>query len=138
MTSTLDHVAIAVRSLEKTLPLYEEALGLKCSGFEEVPTQKVRVAVLPIGETRIELLEPTAPDGPIARFIDRKGEGLHHIALRVPGVADELVRLDAAGVPLIDREPRSGAEGARIAFLHPKALGGVLAELVERPDGPEH
>lgn len=138
MTKKIDHVAIAVRSLEKSLPLYEVVLGLKCAGFEDVPTQKVRVAVLPIGETRIELLEPTAPDSPIAKFIDRKGEGLHHIAVRVPGVSDELVRLDAAGVPLIDKEPRIGAEGTQIAFLHPKALGGVLAELVERPDGPEH
>jgi methylmalonyl-CoA/ethylmalonyl-CoA epimerase len=132
MERIVDHVAVAVRSISEALPFYRDMLGLEYRGDEAVPGQGVKVAVLEAGETRVELLEPTAPDSPVARFLDSKGPGLHHIAFRIEGLADELKRLAGQGVRLIDSEPRKGAEGARIAFLHPGAAGGVLIELVER------
>ncbi len=132
MAKKVDHVAVAVRSIEESLRFYRDLLGLEHIGDEEVAEQKVRVAVLRAGETRVELLEPTAPDSPVARFIDKKGEGLHHIAFRVDGIEGELERLAAHGTRLIDAHPRVGAEGARIGFIHPAASGGVLIELVER------
>jgi methylmalonyl-CoA/ethylmalonyl-CoA epimerase len=132
MVNRLDHVAIAVSSIEEALPLYRDILGFELQGEEDVPSQRVRVAVLHAGATRVELLEPTAPDSPVARFIEKKGGGLHHIAVGVTDLAAALEGLAGDGVPLIDREPREGAEGARIAFLHPKGSGGVLVELVER------
>ncbi len=132
MAKRVDHVAVAVRSIEDSLGFYRDLLGLEHVGDEEVAEQRVRVAVLRAGETRVELLEPTAPDSPVGRFIDRSGEGLHHIAFRVEKIDDELARLAAGGTKLIDRKPRTGAEGARIAFIHPATSGGVLVELVER------
>lgn len=132
MEKRVDHVAVAVRSIENSLKFYRDVLGLEHMGNEEVAEQRVSVAVLRAGETRVELLEPTAPDSPVARFIDKKGEGLHHIALRVDGIEAELARLAAGGIRLIDSKPRTGAEGARIAFVHPASSGGVLLELVER------
>ena len=132
MVDSLDHVAIAVRSIDEALPLYRDVLGLDLLGFEEVPTQKVKVAVLSAGQTRIELLEPVSPESPVQKYLDKNGEGLHHIAFRSEGIEAELDRLDRAGIRLVDRSPRPGAEGARIAFLHPKATGKVLIELVER------
>jgi methylmalonyl-CoA epimerase len=128
----LDHVGVAVRSLAEALRPYTEGLGLVIGGTEEVPAQKVRVAFLPIGETRIELLEPTAADSPIARFLERRGEGIHHLCLEVDDLEAALARLKAAGVPLVDDAPRPGAEGCRVAFVHPKGLAGVLLELTER------
>ncbi len=127
------HIGIAVKSLEAALPFYTEQLGLSFLGEEVVESEKVRVAFLRIGETRFELLEPTAPDSPIALFIEKRGEGIHHIALDVDDIGARLARLKANGVPLIHETPKSGAHGAQIAFLHPKAARGVLFELCQYP-----
>lgn len=131
--SRLDHLGIAVRSIEDASHFYRDVLGLKCSGAEEVPDQKVRVAFFPIGDTRIELLEPTADDSPIARFLEQRGPGLHHIAYRVDDLSATLAALKQSGVQLIDKAPRDGAHGMKIAFVHPKATGGVLTELCQPP-----
>jgi methylmalonyl-CoA/ethylmalonyl-CoA epimerase len=132
MARKLDHVALAVRSISAVLPFYRDVLGLEYRGEELVPGQGVKVAVLLAGEVRIELLEPTGSEGPVARFLDSKGEGLHHIAFCTDDLAAELNDLAEQGVRLINPEPRSGAEGTRIAFLHPATAAGVLIELVER------
>jgi methylmalonyl-CoA/ethylmalonyl-CoA epimerase len=129
---SLDHVGIAVESIEESLKLYEGLLGIKCAGTELVAEQKVRTAFLPVMGTELELLESTDPEGPIAKFIAAKGPGIQHIALRVEDLDAALAELKAAGLRLIDETPRKGAGGARIAFLHPKATGGVLVELCER------
>jgi methylmalonyl-CoA/ethylmalonyl-CoA epimerase len=126
----VDHIGVAVRSLAEAEKFYGD-LGLECSGRHEVADQKVRVAFFPSGESRVELLESTDPEGPIGRFVEKKGPGLHHIALRVPDIEATLARLAAAGHSLIDEKPRAGAGGHRIAFVHPKSTGGVLIELVE-------
>jgi methylmalonyl-CoA/ethylmalonyl-CoA epimerase len=133
MTLRLDHVGIAVRSLDERLPFWTEALGLVVAGTDTVPTEGVRVVFLPAGEARLELLEPTAPDSPIARFLDKRGEGLQQIALAVDDVQAVLDRMRRLGLALLDEAPRVGAHGTKVAFLHPKATGGVLVELVERP-----
>ena len=125
---TIDHIGIAVRSLDERRKLYE-ALGLELSGEETVAEQKVRVAFLPVEGTRIELLEPTAPDSPIAGFIEKRGEGLHHHCLEVDDVAVAMERLRALGFNLLSNEPQKGAHGARVCFIHPKSAGGVLIEL---------
>ena len=130
--STIDHLGIAVHSIEEASPLYRDALGLAAGGTEEIPDQKVRVAFFQIGEVRIELLEPTADDSPIARFLKEKGPGLHHIAYRVENLPATLVALKVAGVQLIDEAPRDGAHGMKIAFAHPKSTGGVLTEFCQR------
>lgn len=127
----VDHIGIAVKSIAESLKVYE-AMGLKSVGVEEVAEQKVRVAFLPIGEAEIELLESTAPDGPVAKYIDKNGEGIQHVALRVDNLEAALAELKALGVRLIDEKPRYGAGGARIAFVHPRSTGGVLLELSER------
>jgi methylmalonyl-CoA epimerase len=127
----IDHLGIAVRSLEESVRFYEQALGIAASGREEVPHEKVRVAMLPVGDSRIELLEATSEDSPVARFIDRRGQGLHHVALRVPDLASAVERLRAAGVRLVHDRIQSGAGGHRYVFLHPSSTGGVLLELVE-------
>jgi methylmalonyl-CoA epimerase len=127
----LDHIGIAVRSLDAALAFYRDTLGLRCDGIEEVPAEKVSVAMLPLGETRIELLEATAPDSPIARFIEKRGEGIHHIAIEVASLDAHLKRLEAAGVRILPGKGEYGASGHRYAFLHPSSCGGVLVELVE-------
>ncbi|MGE5843766.1 MAG: methylmalonyl-CoA epimerase [Syntrophaceae bacterium] len=127
----VDHIGIAVKSIAESLKVYE-AMGLKSVGVEEVAEQKVRVAFLPIGEAEIELLESTAPDGPVAKYIDKNGEGIQHVALRVDNLEAALAELKALGVRLIDEKPRYGAGGAKIAFVHPRSTGGVLLELSER------
>lgn len=132
MIKKVDHIGIAVANLKEALKLYEETLGIKCTGVEEVAEQKVRTAFLPVGDTEIELLESTDPAGTIARFIEKRGEGIHHIALRVDNIEAALEKMKAAGIRLLDEVPRPGAGGARIAFLHPKDTGGVLIELTER------
>ncbi|MDI3538641.1 MAG: methylmalonyl-CoA/ethylmalonyl-CoA epimerase [Bacillota bacterium] len=132
MIKKVDHIGIAVANLKEALKFYEETLGIKCTGVEEVAEQKVRTAFLPVGDTEIELLESTDPAGTIARFIEKRGEGIHHIALRVDGIEAALEKMKAAGIRLLDEVPRPGAGGARIAFLHPKDTGGVLIELTER------
>lgn len=126
----LDHIGIAVRSLERARTFYE-GLGLRVEGIETLPAEKVRVAMLPLGETRIELMEPTDEDSPLARSIEKRGEGLHHIAIAVQGLAAYLRRLEAAGVRIIAPKAEAGARGHRYAFLHPASCGGVLVELVE-------
>lgn len=126
----LDHIGVAVRSLAETVSVYE-LLGLNVLKREHVPTEQVDVAFLDTGECHLELLEPTSPDSAIARFIDKRGPGIHHICLKVTGLPEILQRLDAAGVQLIDKTPRPGANNKRVAFVHPKATGGVLLELSE-------
>lgn len=127
----IDHIGIAVNSIEEASKVYT-ALGLTAHGVEEVAEQKVKVAFFPCGDSEIELLESTSPDGPIAKFIEKKGEGIQHIALRVDNLEEALAEMKAKGIRLIDETPRYGAGGAKIAFLHPKSTGGVLIELSER------
>jgi methylmalonyl-CoA/ethylmalonyl-CoA epimerase len=127
----IDHIGIAVERIENWIGFYRDILGLGYNGSEEVAAQKVRVAFLTIGESRIELLEPTSPDSPIAGFLEKRGGGLHHIALKVDDIEEALARHKEAGAQLIDETPRTGAHGTRIAFIHPKASGGVLLELCE-------
>ncbi|MFZ5592206.1 MAG: methylmalonyl-CoA epimerase [Bacillota bacterium] len=132
MISKIDHIGIAVKNLQQAIEFYETTLGLKVAGIEEVPEQKVRVAFLPVGESKVELLESMTPDGPVAKFIEKNGEGVQHIAFRVENLAEKLAQLKAQGVRLIDETPRKGAGGALIAFIHPKASLGTLVELCER------
>ncbi|MCK9626441.1 MAG: methylmalonyl-CoA epimerase [Bacteroidales bacterium] len=128
----IEHLGIAVKSLEAAIPYYEEILGLKCYAVEEVADQKVKTAFFKIGQTKIELLESTSPDGTIAQFIEKRGEGIHHIAFATSSVQKSLDDAEAKGIRLIDKIPRKGAEGLKIAFLHPKSTMGVLTELCER------
>lgn len=128
----IDHIGIAVGSIDAGKSLWTDALGLAYEGSETVEEQKVTTAFFPVGESEVELLESTAPDGPVAKFLDKKGEGIHHIAFRVENIEEALESLKEKGVRLIDEKPRKGAGGARIAFLHPKATNGVLVELCER------
>jgi methylmalonyl-CoA/ethylmalonyl-CoA epimerase len=129
--SQLDHIGIAVRSIDEASRFYRDGMGLRCTGIEEVLEQKVRVAFFPVGDVRIELVEPTAADSPIARFLEKRGPGLHHVAYRVDDLPGMLAALKAAGVRLIDETPRPGAHGMQIAFVHPSATAGVLTELCE-------
>ncbi|MDH6354313.1 methylmalonyl-CoA/ethylmalonyl-CoA epimerase [Dysgonomonas sp. PH5-45] len=132
--SHIEHLGIAVKSIEESLPYYEGVLGMKCYNIEVVEDQKVKTAFFKVGQTKIELLEPTSPDSTIAKFIEKKGEGIHHLAFAVAdGVANALGELEAKGVQLIDKAPRGGAEGLNIAFLHPKSTCSVLTELCEDP-----
>lgn len=133
MVEKIDHIGIAVKDLNKALKVFEEVFGLKSVGTETVPEQKVKVAFIPIGESEIELLESTEPDSTISKFIEKKGEGIQHIALRVDNIEKALEDLKAREVRLIDDSPRYGAGGAKIAFIHPKSTNGVLVELCERP-----
>lgn len=132
VVNKVDHIGIAVSNLEESIKFYEEILGLKLHGTETVEEQKVKVAFLPVGDTEVELLEATAPDSPIAKFIEAKGQGVQHIAFRVDNIEAALDEMRAKGIRLIDEKPRYGAGGARIAFLHPKSTNGVLIELCER------
>ena len=127
----VEHIGIAVSNLEEAIQYYERILGLTCYSIEEVPDQKVRTAFFKIGEIKIELLEATSPDSTITKFIEKKGEGLHHVAFAVDGLRETLTELEENDVQLIDREPRKGAEGLNIAFLHPRSTHGVLTELCE-------
>jgi methylmalonyl-CoA/ethylmalonyl-CoA epimerase len=128
----IDHLGIAVNSIEDGKKFWSDVLGLPFEGQETVEAQKVTTAFFPVGESEVELLESTAPDGPVARYIEKKGAGIQHIAFRVENIEAALQELKAAGVRLIDETPRIGAGGAQIAFLHPKATGGVLVELCQR------
>ncbi len=128
----VDHIGIAVSSIQESLKFWEGSLGIHCHGVEEVEEQKVKTAFLPIKDTEIELLEGTSEDSPVSKFIEKKGEGIHHIAIRVENIEEALAEMKAKGVRLIDETPRIGAGGARIAFVHPKSSGGVLLELCER------
>ena len=130
----IEHIGIAVRNIEEQLPYYEDVLGLKCYNIETVEDQKVKTAFFKVGQTKIELLEPTSEDSTIAKFIERRGEGVHHIAYATKSVKAALKKADEKGVRLIDKEPRKGAEGLNIAFLHPKSTGSVLTEFCEHPE----
>jgi methylmalonyl-CoA/ethylmalonyl-CoA epimerase len=128
----IEHIGIAVKDLDAAIKYYEEVLGLKCYSVEEVDDQKVKTAFFKIGQTKIELLESTSPDGPIGKFIEKKGEGIHHIAFSVNNIESQLENAASKGVQLIDTKPRKGAEGLDIAFIHPKSTFGVLTELCEK------
>ena len=132
MVLKVDHIGIAVSNLEESLKFYTDTLGLKLQGTEIVEEQKVKVAFLPLGDTEIELLESTAEDGPVAKFIEAKGQGMQHIAFKVENIEKSLAELKEKGIRLIDETPRYGAGGAKIAFLHPKSTNGVLVELCQR------
>jgi methylmalonyl-CoA/ethylmalonyl-CoA epimerase len=127
----IEHIGIAVGNLKEAIEYYENVLGLKCYKIEEVPDQKVRTAFLKIGETKIELLESTDPEGPVGKFVEKRGEGVHHIAFAVQNIEEHLKEAEINGIRLIDTVPRRGAEGLSIAFLHPKSTFGVLTELCE-------
>jgi methylmalonyl-CoA/ethylmalonyl-CoA epimerase len=129
--SHIEHIGIAVKDLQIAIPYYENVLGLKCYNIEEVTDQKVKTAFFKVGETKLELLEPTSEESAVAKFIEKKGEGVHHIAFRVDNVANALAECESQGVQLIDKAPRKGAEGLSIAFLHPKSTLGVLTEFCE-------
>lgn len=135
MLTKINHIGVAVTSIEEALPLYRDTLGMKFAGIEEVPSQMVKVAFLGIGESKIELLEPTSPESPVAKFLEKNGPGVHHVAYGVDDIEAAIASLTAAGTRMIDATPRGGAHGARIAFLHPKSSGGVLTELCEVPAG---
>ena len=128
MIQAIDHLGIAVRSLDEAVPLYEKALGLKCLGREEVVSQKVRTAFFDAGGVHLELLEPTAPESPIAKFLSERGEGVHHVAFRTDDITGQLKQAADAGVCLIHEQPFEGAAGKLVAFLHPKSTRGVLTE----------
>ncbi len=128
----IDHLGIAVNSIDQGKNFWTDILGLQFEGTETVAEQKVTTAFFPVGESEVELLESTAPDGPIARYLEKKGEGIQHVAFRVDDIEAALQELKQKGVRLIDEKPRQGAGGAKIAFLHPKSTNGVLVELCER------
>lgn len=127
----IEHIGIATRALDEALLFWRDALGLEVTETEEVAEQKVRVAMLPLGESRVELLEPTSADSPVAKFIEKRGAGIHHIAVRVEDIRESLARLKEQGIRLIDETPRIGAGGCLVAFVHPSSANGVLLELVE-------
>jgi len=131
MLTKINHIGIAVKSLDDTIPFYRDQLGMEFLGCEEVPEQKVKVAMLRIGESKIELLEPTADDSPVAKFLEKNGPGVHHVAYETEDIEAAIAHLQGEGARMIDTAPRSGAHGARIAFVHPKSSNGVLTELCQ-------
>jgi methylmalonyl-CoA/ethylmalonyl-CoA epimerase len=128
---SINHIGIAVHAIKENRGFYEKTLGARYEGVEEVPSQKVRVAFFRVGDIRIELLEPTDPQSPVARFLEKRGQGVHHIAYTVADLEERLAELRKEGILLIDESPRPGAHGTRIAFLHPRSTGGVLTEICE-------
>ncbi len=130
--SHIEHIGIAVENLESSIEYYEKILGLKCYSVEEVVDQKVKTAFFKVGDTKIELLESTSPDGPIGKFVEKKGQGIHHIAFAVDNATEALKTVEEKGVRLIDKVSRKGAEGLNIGFLHPKSTHGVLTELCSK------
>lgn len=132
--SHIEHLGIAVENLAESIKYYEDVLGMTCYSIEEVPDQKVKTAFFLVGNTKIELLESTSPDGPIGKFISKKGQGIHHIAFAVDNATEALKTAEERGVVLIDKESRKGAEGLDIGFLHPKSTLGVLTELCSKPE----
>jgi methylmalonyl-CoA/ethylmalonyl-CoA epimerase len=131
MTHKINHIGIAVQSIDAVIPFYRDQLGMKFLGKEDVPEQKVRVAMLCIGESKIELLEPISSDSPVARFLEKNGQGIHHVAYEVEDVQAAIAKLVAEGARMIDEKPRNGAHGSLIAFVHPKSSHGVLTELCQ-------
>jgi methylmalonyl-CoA/ethylmalonyl-CoA epimerase len=134
----IEHIGIATRAIDDALRFWRDALGLEVTHTEVVEEQGVRVAMLPVGEPRIELLEPTSADSPVARFLEKRGAGIHHIAVRVDDIRAALARLKESGARLIDETPRTGANNCLVAFVHPSSVGGVLLELVEHTDSVVH
>lgn len=132
MIGKINHIGIAVSSLEESVPFYRDVLGLEYMGEETVAEQKVRAAMFGVGEVKIELLEPASDDSPIAKYLEKKGEGIHHVAYESDDIVGELGAMERAGVQLIDKEPRSGAHNMKIAFLHPKSTGKVLTEICQK------
>ncbi len=135
MVKKINHIGVAVASLDEALPFYRDNLGMTFRGIEEVAEQQVRVAMLEVGESKIELLEPTSPESPVARFLEKNGPGMHHVAYEVEDIEGAIAALERQGARMIDRTPRSGAHGTRIAFVHPKSSGSVLTELCQVPAG---
>jgi len=133
MVRKINHIAIAVPDIEEAARFWKEHLGLEMSGQETVSTNKVKAGFIPIGESRIELVQPSAPDSPVAKFIEKRGPGIQHLCLEVDDIDAEVERLKASGVRLINKEPVAGAHGYRVAFVHPAATGGVLLELSQPP-----
>lgn len=131
MLTKINHIGVAVHSLEESIPFYRDSLGMTLSGVEEVVDQKVKVAFLSVGESKIELLEPTSPESPVAKFLEKNGPGTHHVAYEVADIEGAIARLTAGGTKMIDQTPRKGAHGAQIAFIHPKSSGGVLTEICQ-------
>ncbi len=131
MLTKINHIGIAVQSLDATIPFYRDNLGMAFAGIEEVTEQKVRVAMLSVGESKIELLEPTSAESPVAKFIEKNGAGIHHIAYEVADIEAAIAKLLADGTRMVDEVPRNGAHGTRIAFIHPKSSNGVLTELCQ-------
>ena len=134
MIKKIDHIAVAVRDVEKAAEFYEKVLGLKLGGIEEVEGMDVKVGFLPVGDTRIELVQPLDPDSGLAKFIEKRGEGIHHICYEVENVKEAMEICKARGAKLIDETPRKGAHNTLVGFIHPKSTGGVLTELTEHPD----
>lgn len=132
MVKKINHIGIAVRSIDKALEFYRDTLGIESGDTEELSQQKIKISCLPLGDSMVELIEPTAADSAIARFLDKRGEGIHHLAFEVADIEEKLKELKDKGVTLIDQTPRVGAHGMRIAFIHPKCSSGVLVELVEK------
>ena len=132
----IDHIGIATNGIDEAATWWREALGLDFSAIEEIAEQEVRVAMLALGESSIELLEPTSPGSPISRFLDKRGPGIHHIAVRVDDIHAALAKMKEKGARLIDEQPRTGAGGCLVAFVHPSSTGGVLLELVQKPEAP--
>ncbi len=132
MIKNVNHIGIAVNSIETALPFYTETLGLTFEAVEHVAEQRVRVAFINAGNCKLELLEPTSPDSPVAKFIEKRGEGIHHVALSVESIEDRIQEMIEKGIPMIDKQSRVGAGGANIAFMHPKASNGVLVEFCEK------
>ncbi len=135
MIKQIDHIGIAVKSLEATVPYYESALGIKCEHVEVVESQKVKTAFFNVGGVHLELLEPTSPESPIAKFLETKGEGVHHIAFAADCVQSQLDNAKESGIRLINETPMPGAHGKLVAFLHPKSTFGVLTEFCQEPEG---
>lgn len=131
MLNKINHIGIAVKSLDEALPFYRDILSMAFAGIEEVPEQMVRVAMLQVGESMIELLEPTSEESPVAKYIEKNGAGIHHIAYEVVDIEASIAALQAVGARMIDEKPRTGAHGTRIAFIHPKSSCGVLTELCQ-------
>ena len=131
MLTKINHIGIAVQSLDAAIPFYRDNLGMAFAGIEEVAEQKVRVAMLSVGESKIELLEPTSAESPVAKFIEKNGTGIHHIAYEVADIEAAIAKLLAEGARMVDEKPRNGAHGTRIAFIHPKSSLGVLTELCQ-------
>lgn len=131
MIKQINHIGIAVSSLENHIPFYRDILGLTALGTEEVPEQKVKVAMFQVGEVKIELLEPTSGESPVAKFIEKKGEGIHHIAYETDGIIKEIKGFQGKEIRMIDETPRDGAHGTKIAFIHPKSSGKVLTEICQ-------